>query len=232
MIAKILLVDDVNMFLDLQKTFLKLSSVHLLTARNGLEALDVARKERPSLIFMDLHMPLMNGADCCARIKADPDFKSLPVVMITSEGKEEDRDICVNAGCDDFLTKPLDRSLYMATARKYLPDLNRRDLRVPCQALVKFRAFGMTLSGELLNISKNGIYVATNYEMAYGTPLDISFTLPDGSGSAIQARGKVAWMNNSSDRKKREIREGFGVEFTAVTDESRDALERFIGIGT
>lgn len=232
MIAKILLVDDVNMFLDLQKTFLKLSSVHLLTARNGLEAIEVARKERPSLIFMDLHMPLMNGAECCARIKADPDFKSLPVVMITSEGKVEDREICVKAGCDDFLTKPLDRAHYLATARKYLPDINRRDLRVPCQARVKFQAFGVTLSGDLLNISKNGIYVATDYEMEYGTALEISFSLPDGSGTVIQTRGKVAWLNNSKDRKKRDVKEGFGVEFTVITEESRVALERFVGIGT
>jgi uncharacterized protein (TIGR02266 family) len=232
MIAKILLVDDVNMFLDLQKTFLKLSSVHLLTARNGLEAIEVARKERPSLIFMDLHMPLMNGAECCARIKADPDFKSLPVVLITSEGKVEDREICVKAGCDDFLTKPLDRARYLAAARKYLPDINRRELRIPCQTRVKFRAFGVTLSGDLLNLSKNGIYVATDYEMEYGTALEISFSLPDGSGTAIQARGKVAWLNNSKDRKKRDIQEGFGVEFTAITEESRVALEIFVGIGT
>jgi len=232
MILKILLVDDVNMFLELQKTFLKLSSVHLLTARNGLEAIEVARKERPSLIFMDLHMPLMNGAECCARIKADPDFKSLPVVMITSEGKAEDREICFKAGCDDFLTKPLDRALYLATARKYLPDINRRDIRVPCQSRVKFRAFGMTLSGDLLNISKNGIYVATDYEMEHGTAIEIFFSLPDGSGTVIQARGKVSWLNNSKARNKLELRQGFGVEFTTITDESRVALESFIGIGT
>jgi uncharacterized protein (TIGR02266 family) len=230
--AKILLVDDVSMFLDLQKTFLKLSSAHLLTARNGLEAIEVARKERPSLIFMDLHMPPMNGAECCSRIKADPDFKSLPVVMITSKGKVEDQEICIKAGCDDFLTKPLDRARYLATVLKYLPDINRRELRVPCQAKVKFRAFGVTLSGDLLNISENGIYVATDYKMELGTAMEITFALPDCSGTVIQARGKVAWLNNGKDRKKRVSREGFGVVFTAVTEESKVALKRFVGIGT
>lgn len=85
--SKILLVDDVNMFLELQKTFLKLSSVHLFTAQDGVEALQVMRKERPSLVFMDLHMPRMDGAECCARMKADAESKAIPVVMITSEGK-------------------------------------------------------------------------------------------------------------------------------------------------
>lgn len=121
--AKILLIDDIDMFLYMQKTFLKLSSVNLFAARNGLEALESTRKERPSLIFMGLHMPTMDDAVCCARIKADRGLKSLPVVMITSKGKE-DQEICIKSGCDAFLTKPLDRARYLATALKYLPDTN------------------------------------------------------------------------------------------------------------
>src|SRR6516165_8227657 len=108
MIPKVLLVDDVTMFLELQKMFLKLSSVHVLTARNGIEAIEVARKERPALIFMDLHMPGMNGDECCAAIKADPELKSVPVIMLTSEGKIGDQALCYKSGCNGFLTKPLD----------------------------------------------------------------------------------------------------------------------------
>ena len=72
MIPKVLLVDDVTMFLELQKVFLKLSSVHVLTACNGIEAIEMARRERPALIFMDLHLPGMNGDECCAAIKLAP----------------------------------------------------------------------------------------------------------------------------------------------------------------
>jgi CheY-like chemotaxis protein len=97
MVPKILLVDDVTMFLELQKMFLKLTSARLLTAKNGEEAIEVVRQERPELVFMDLHMPVMGGAECCARLKADPEFKTLPIVMLTSEGKTEERDICRKA---------------------------------------------------------------------------------------------------------------------------------------
>jgi CheY-like chemotaxis protein len=168
MIPKILLVDNVSMFLELQKAFLKFSSVHVLTAKNGADGLHLVKKERPSLVFMDLHMPVMDGAVCCAHIRADAEFKSLPVVMITSEGKSEDRKVCFSAGCDDFLTKPLDRTLFLETARRYLPGIDRRDSRIPCLTNGKFRVFGFTLSAEILDISPNGIFIATDYEVAIG----------------------------------------------------------------
>jgi uncharacterized protein (TIGR02266 family) len=227
MIPKILLVDDVIMFLELQKTFLKFSSVHVLTAKDGVEALRTVRKERPSLVFMDLHMPNMDGVECCARIKADAEFKSMPVIMITSEGKGEERKVCFSAGCDDFLTKPLDRTLFLETARKYLPAIDRRDSRISCRANVKFRAFGITLSAEILDVSPNGIFIAADYDVALGTILEVVFQLPE-SGMLIQSKGRVAWLNSRKERKKPKLPVGFGIEFIAMTAESREALRQFV----
>ena len=229
MIPKVLLVDDVNMFLELQKTYLKLSSVHVLTAKDGVEALNVIKKERPSLVFMDLHMPNMDGAECCNRVKADAAFTSLPVVMITSEGKVEDREICLRSGCDDFLTKPLDRVLFLETARKYLPAIDRRDPRIPCREKAKFRAFGVALSGEILDISANGAYLAAEYDVEVGTVLEMTFSLPDERRSMIQAKGKIVWLNSRKSRKNSKVPVGFGVEFIALTEESRKTLQLFVG---
>jgi uncharacterized protein (TIGR02266 family) len=228
MIPKVLLVDDVNMFLELQKMFLKLSSVHVLTASNGHEAIEVARRERPALVFMDLHLPGMNGDECCAAIKADPELRSLPVVMITSERKAADQALCNKAGCDGFLTKPLDRVHYLETARKFLPAIDRRDPRVPCRTKVKFRVFGVTLSGEAMNISANGIYIVADYEVEMGTVLELVFALPDETGAQIQTKGKVAWLNSVKGRLKQGLPVGFGVEFVAITEESRTALKQYV----
>jgi uncharacterized protein (TIGR02266 family) len=228
MISKILLVDDVNMFLNLQESYLKLSSVHVLTAKDGVEALKMVKKERPSLVFMDLHMPNMDGAECCMRLKADAEFKSLPVVMITSEGRGEDREVCLKAGCDDFLTKPLDRIRYLETARKYLPAIDRRDTRIPFREKVKFKAFGITLSAEILDLSLNGIFIAADCEVALGTVLEVVFQLPE-NGQLIQSRGRVAWLNSSRVWKKTKLPVGFGVEFIAMAEESREALQLFMG---
>jgi CheY-like chemotaxis protein len=228
MIPKILLVDDVSMFLELQKSFLKVTSVRILTAKDGVEALQVVKKERPSLIFMDLHMPNMDGAECCSRLKADPEFRSLPVIMVTSEGKDAERDLCFKAGCDDFLTKPLDRILFLETARKYLPAIDRRDPRIPCREKAKFKAFGLTLSGEVLDLSANGTYLATDYAVRAGTMLEIEFSLPDGKRTVIQTRGNVAWMNSREARKNPKLPAGFGVEFVGLNEEAREALRLFV----
>lgn len=231
MIPKILLVDDVNMFLELQKSFLKLSSVHVLTARDGVEALQVVKREQPSLVFMDLHMPNMDGTECCARIKADQATRSVPVVMITSEGKGEERQLCFRAGCDDFLTKPLDRSLFLETARRFLPAIDRRGVRVQCREKAKFRAFGLTLSGEVLDLSVNGIYMATDYVVKTGTVLEIAFTLGDEARTTVQAKGRVAWLNSRESRKNPKFPVGFGVEFFGVPDELRSALQAYVERG-
>jgi len=230
MTPKVLLVDDVEMFLELQKMFLKLSSVHVLTAKDGVEALRIAKKELPALIFLDLHMPNMNGVECCAHIKADPLLRAIPVVMITSEGKEDDKALCSKAGCDGFLTKPIDRTTYLQIARKFLPAIDRRDIRIPYRTKGKFRVFGLTLSGDILDISAHGVYVATDYEVNAETMLEIVFAIEEENGALVQARGRIAWINRNNEKKKKSFPAGFGVELVAITEESNRVLKHFVEI--
>lgn len=228
MAKTVLLVDDVSMFLELQKDYLQLSAVNIKTARDGMEALQICKMERPAMVVMDLHMPNMNGADCCRAIKRDPELRSTPVILVTSEGKEEDRLTCLNAGCDDFLTKPLDRHIYLEAARRQLPAIDRRDKRIACHLKVKFRAFGITLSGVLVNLSQNGAYLATDSEVAQGTAVDLLFSLPEPSGWIVQTRGRVAWSNGKRLRHKPSLPEGFGVEFVDPPEEAAREIGRYI----
>ena len=130
---KILLVDDTRLVLELEKSFLKLSHVDVLTAMNGVEALEMIRKDPPDLIFMDMNMPIMDGITCCTQLKADPFMCSIPVIMLTTAGREGDRERASQAGCDGFLTKPIDRREFLEIARQYADAVDRRDIRVPCQ---------------------------------------------------------------------------------------------------
>ena len=228
MTPKLLLVDDVVMFLDLQKMFLRHSSVRIFTAKNGVEALEVVKNECPDLIFMDLHMPCMNGAECCALIKGNSQFMAVPVVMISSEGKESDKALCYKSGCDDFLTKPIDRVLYLEMARKYLPTIDRRNPRITCKIKVKFRVFGLTLSGEILDISEHGVYVATDYDVETETKMDLVFALWGVDGALIQTKGRVAWVNSKKNKRKPRFPAGFGVELIAITEESKRILNHFM----
>jgi len=228
MTQKVLLVDDVSMFLELQKDYLQLSAVDILTARDGKEALQICQAERPVLVFMDLHMPVMNGADCCRALKEDPQLKSTKVILITSEGREADRSLCLASGCDDFLTKPLDRHIFLESARRLLPAIDRREKRVACHLKVKYRAFGVTLSGYIINLSQNGVYLATDHNLEQGAVVDLIFALPEPHGGIIQLRGRTAWLNSNQAGQTQSLPNGFGVEFVSPPEETSSELARFI----
>jgi len=228
MSQKVLIVDDVNMFLDLMKDYLKLSSIKVLQAKNGEEALAVCREERPHLVFMDLHMPVMNGADCCRAIKADKELAATQVVLITSEGKDVDRWECRKAGCNGFITKPLDRHIFLEMARSLLPTIERRDLRIACRFNVKYRAFGVTQSGSVADLSQYGMYIVSEYPVEQEAAIELVFALPEPIGSVIQTKARVAWLNNHGRRQKTSMPVGFGVEFVALTEEAAANIARFI----
>ncbi len=87
---KILLVDDVHLFLEQEKTFFNRGQFDLLLADNGNEALRIIREERPDLVFIDLYMPDMDGDKCCHLIKSDENLRKIPVIMVTKGVNEED----------------------------------------------------------------------------------------------------------------------------------------------
>lgn len=228
MSRKVLIVDDVAMFVQLEKDYLQLSAVKIFTARDGQEALQICQDERPDLVFMDLHMPVMNGADCCHSIKKNKRLQAISVVLITSEGKEGDRRLCLEAGCDDFLTKPLDRKLFLESARKLLPTIDRRDRRISCRCNIKYRAFGFTISGLVANLSRHGLYLGSDFAVDQGAMIDLIFALPEPDGSIIQTKGRVAWLNSKDKQLKSSLPPGFGVEFVSLPDQAAQSLARFV----
>ncbi|MBJ6727822.1 response regulator [Geomesophilobacter sediminis] len=225
---KVLLVDDVSMFVELQRSYLEPSDLKILTAYNGLEALEVCRSERPELVFMDLHMPVMDGAAVCAAVKKDPNLADTRIVMITSETKTGDHSVCYNAGCDDLLTKPLDRKIFLETARRFLPKVERRNRRVGCRIRAAYRASGTSHSGLIMDVSREGLYLSTNCAVEEGTQLDLVFALPEPHTAIIQTRGEVAWINFPEDRKKPSLPQGFGLRIVKIDPESSASLARFV----
>lgn len=218
----ILLVDDNRMFIEIQKEFLQDSQVAILTARDGLEALKVIKSRRPDLVFMDLQMPGMDGAACCRAIKSDQTLRNIPVVMITSGGKPEYREQCYSAGCDDFLTKPLDRDHFLEIAKRFIQSINRREKRIPFDADVSVLINHETLACTLYNLSMGGAYVESDYQATPRDVIRISFTLPD--GARIDCPARVAWVNSSLSTMPR----GFGVQFALLPNIAKEALTKFV----
>lgn len=225
---KILLVDDTKLFLELEKNFLKLSPVRILTASSGEEALEIARNERPDLIFMDIHMPGMGGVACCREMKSDPELRTIPIVMVSSCGKEEDLDQCRKAGCDGYVTKPVDRRLFLEKAHTYLNTIERRGVRIPYRVTVSCKVNGQALRAESADLSIGGAYLAAEQSVVENAELTIAFTLHDPEETAIASKGRVAWINSENDKKKPSLPAGFGVEFIEIPDYASAAVRAFV----
>jgi len=103
---KILIADDEPAIRFLIRATLEDQGYLLLEAADGLEAYELARTERPALIVLDAMMPQMSGYDLCARLKADPVYRRIIVLMLTAKAQEEDRKVAEMAGVDYYLPKP------------------------------------------------------------------------------------------------------------------------------
>ncbi|MEM9878660.1 MAG: response regulator, partial [Pseudomonadota bacterium] len=117
MTARILIVDDVMPNRKLLQVKLEREYFDVLTASSGAEALDIVKREQPDLILLDVMMPDMDGFEVCRQLKKDPATAFLPVVLVTGLDHPEDRVAGLQAGADDFLTKPLDDTSLYARVR-------------------------------------------------------------------------------------------------------------------
>lgn len=104
---KILLVDDTDTILLFLKTLLAGQDFDFLTAKNGAEAVEKARRERPDLVLLDIFMPVMDGIEACRVMKGDPELKNIPVIIVTARSEAENVERCLDAGCDDYVFKPV-----------------------------------------------------------------------------------------------------------------------------
>ncbi len=103
---KILLVDDSSTVLLLERMILSKNEYDVVTAKDGLEGVEKALAEKPDLIVMDVMMPRMDGYEVLKRIKNDPDFKNIPIVMLTSQGLSSDQGAAFQGGADLYIEKP------------------------------------------------------------------------------------------------------------------------------
>jgi len=117
---RVLIVDDLAENREILSGMLEPEGHLVETAEDGLEAVERALADPPDLILMDVSMPRLNGFDACRRLKADERTHLVPLVLVTGLVAREDRIEGIAAGCDDFLTKPVDTEQLIARTRSLL----------------------------------------------------------------------------------------------------------------
>lgn len=107
--SRVLIADDIQQNRELLEAYLADEGYEILMAADGQQTMQMVDQHHPDLILLDIMMPRMSGYEVCSQIKGDPDKRSIPVLMVTALNEAGDIEKAVNAGCDDFLTKPVNR---------------------------------------------------------------------------------------------------------------------------
>lgn len=103
---KILIVDDEEHIIELLKFNLANAGYKVISANNGINALEIAKEEKPTLILLDLMLPGLDGFEVCKEVKKNKDTQNTSIIMLTAKGEEIDKILGLELGADDYITKP------------------------------------------------------------------------------------------------------------------------------
>lgn len=117
---KVLVVDDEKDLVDLITYNLTRNGYQVLASHNGIEALQLAQRELPDLIVLDLMLPGLDGTEVARRLKADPTTAAIPIVMLTAKSEETDVVVGLTLGADDYVTKPFSVKILLARINSVL----------------------------------------------------------------------------------------------------------------
>lgn len=120
----ILVVDDEEPIQELLRFNLEKEGYQVAVAKDGQEALDRVKDEQPDLLVLDVMLPGMSGVEVCRRLRLNPKYQQLPIIMLTAKGEEIDKVLGLELGADDYMTKPFSPRELLARIKACLRRLN------------------------------------------------------------------------------------------------------------
>jgi CheY-like chemotaxis protein len=219
----ILLVDDTELFLELEKSYLDRSSFAISTARSGPEALVAIRSKRPTLVILDLLMPGMDGDEVCRKIKSSPLTNTIPIIMVSSSQTAELRERCYAAGCDAFVPKPLKRDELLDAIEKTIVIAKRRFARIPTHLLANVTHDGKARQLWVHTISRGGVFLEADPPPPVDAELDVTFSLP-GVDEKIKAKARVRWQGTVREDSP----SGVGCQFIEIEEPLADIIGNYV----
>jgi two-component system cell cycle response regulator DivK len=121
---KVLYVEDNPRNMRLVRKFLEHAGYEVLEAENGLMGLEIAEKERPDVILMDINLPDIDGLEATMRLKDNTDLKAIPVIALTANAMHGDRERCLAGGCDGYIPKPINKTELLDTVSRFVVDVS------------------------------------------------------------------------------------------------------------
>jgi DNA-binding response OmpR family regulator len=202
--ARILVADDNETNRDILATRLEANGYEVLHAGDGEQVLDVTRQQRPDLILLDIMMPKLDGIEVCRRLKADAGLPFMPIILVTAKAESGDVVEGLDAGADEYLTKPIDQKALVARVKALLRIKERHDAGAGKQAkpaqvngtdlFISYSQKDMAIVKPLTAIlQQKGWSVWFDQELRAGTAFDRAI-----EQALMNARAVVvAWSRNS-----------------------------------
>lgn len=215
--------DDSKLFLFLSETIFKRIGSRVVTATSGMQALQLANELVPDIIVLDLIMPDIRGDEVCAKLRADPKTKDIPIIIVTVCSSPEEIEKCMKAGCDDFISKPIDQESLLRKVGDLLNIPHRKQIRILVRIDVKAKGGGKSFFGTTENMSEGGMFLISDYLIDSGNPVKLRFFLP-GSKEEIYANAEVLRVDKESYKRSY----GYGLRFSDISEESLKRIHQFI----
>ena len=188
-----------------------------------MQALQLANSILPDVIILDLIMPDMGGDEVCSRLKSDPKTSQIPIIIVTVCGDTDTIEKCMKAGCDDFITKPVDQELLLRKVADLLNIPHRKQIRILVRIDVKAKGKGKIFFGTTENLSEGGMFLIAEQLIDVRDKVEVRFFLP-GSKEEVVAIAEVLRVDKESYQKSF----GYGIRFTDITEDCLKRIRNFI----
>ncbi len=219
--ANVLLADNTDSFVELEKFFLEGNGHRVDTARSGEEVFAQLETVQPDILLIDFNLSGIGGDEVCRRLRSSERWKSLPVIVVTSSGRDEEVRQCLEAGCDDYITKPISRRELIEKVQRVLGKVRRRTSeRIALSLRVMIQSGEKRFLAHARDLSTTGIFIGTQNIFPIGTVLEMKLEIP--GGKALPLLGIVKRIQEGAES-------GMGVYFIRHDPRGQKIIARLIG---
>lgn len=223
----VLLVDDVKFFIELERNYLKNIDCEIYSATNGKEALELALKIFPDVIFLDYEMPEMNGLEFLEAFSKSEVSKKSNVIIVSSFVNLNLENKLLSSGAKEIIKKPFNETQFLTVATRFMNLEKRNQERISINLPAFFGFEDEMEKGTILDFSEGGIFLAAERLLKVGAYLELKFMLPE-ENESIKIWCRVVWLNTIHEKKKSKYPEGMGLQFVGASKDILYRIAKFI----